>query len=250
MGLVFADATTDNVNCTSDADTDDIQEGTLCVQYTPVSVGNSAKVIVGKCNATVTDGWAFFKTAADGTKLTFLWNRATADMVQTTVAGVAAAGVPLCVTVTWSISGDTAAIWASSAGGGRMTEVGTIIEAAGSGAIVSDAANDFMIGNADAGASLAAPANIDNVAFFGAVLTQAQFESWHGCPRLVVDGITAKKFIRCGSPSNQAGTQIDEGGNGDGVVTGATVGAGFPRGFVARTGGMGRAGYRHSLLVS
>ena len=130
-----------------------------------------------------------------------------------------------------------------------MTAVGDTLTG-GSGAIVTDAGHDFCVGNFDGGASVSIPANVECVALFGAVLTQAQFQSWHGLPRLVVDGITAKKFIPCGSPSNQAGTQIDEGGNGDGTVTGATVGAGFPRGFVARTGGMGRAGYRHSLLVS
>lgn len=247
MSLTFVDASTDNVNCGNPVAFQDIQEGTILVRAFPTSVGNSNKVFAGKCNATGTSGWAGLKFVTDGTKLLIVVNRATGDLSHTTLANTLVASTWYRLGVTWSVSGSAITVWAGGSTGSPMVNVSSG-NVAGSGAYVTDTSDDFCIGNSDAG-SLGWPGHIDCVAFFGSVLSEANINSWHGRPRKVVNGLAALGFWRLGWPQVGVGTQVDEVGNGNGTITGATLGPECPIGFVARASGGGRAGERHSVYV-
>ena len=224
--LLFGGATSDRVDIGSAAGIDDMNPFTILMWVNVNTLTNQRCFWTKATNAGTTFG--LFRLTLTAGDVQFSRARATTGTAFTTN------NTPLASTGAWkflAVNFDTTAtagnvcnIYAGGIGT-AATECTYSTATDGSGAITSDAAGNFVIGNNEFNRTTALQGNIAMFAIFKATMSLADIQSWQLRPRVTVGSNTAQAFFRLGNEGNT--TQQDYSGNANtGTTTGATQGNG------------------------
>ena len=212
MSLLFADNSTDNVDCTSNASLDNLDPGTIIWWGYWPSVANALRAQMGKVG---TQSTIIFRRAGDGTTLRFQFGRSTTAFLHDSATGMLSANAWLCVAHSWDVASGGTSSWYRGTRTTSMSSVGGT-PTVGSGTH-DDSGGSLTVGlytglNSDA-------VRVATMAVFNRALSLAECNAWQFKPRVTSGCVGFWNF-----GYNGTNTQPDWSGNANnGTVTGATV---------------------------
>jgi hypothetical protein len=247
MSLLFTDASTNKVDFGSAASLDNLGTATVLMWVYPTSVANALRHVLTKANAGGPNGWALFKTGANGTSWALHRHRAT-NPQQVILPGVTANE--------WQLLGWVFNIPAGNPKAFRGTLASIVSEVTnspvnGAGTQVDDSASDLDLGARDTGSD-AAPMRVGWVGIWNRELSLGEIRDQQFRPHVTNGCVLFQAPGYAGT-----GTQPDWSGNGNaGTVTGATVAPHVPLGplfgrrqsfeFTLAAGGAGNPWYSYA----
>lgn len=221
MALSFGSATTNKVNHGSAAALDNLATGTIVLWIKPVSVGAAFRGWASKGLDSASSGWLLHQRSFAGQTFRFALFRATSDLA--IVSTIVLTTDWQCIAATWDIAvSGSCVLYRGSLTSLMATCVDTVD--VGSGAVVTDAGDNLIVGNVDIVDTSSANALIASIAIWNRVLTanevkQQQFR------------LTPTSGCQILTHYYGTGLQPDYSGHLNvGTVTGATAAAHVPLG--------------------
>lgn len=222
MALTFGALISDRVDHASDASLDDVDPFTCLMWIKPNTLSQDGRRLFAKANGD-DPSMAFLGNSGN---LILRWGRATTGLDYRTNDTPLSANVWqfLAFKIDTGAGGNQAGIWVGTLSAlASESTYGTSTD--GSGALDSNAANSFIVGNRPA-ANLAFEGDAAFVSFWNVALSETQIHAQQFRPHVKTGCVLFSHY-----GFNGTGTQPDWSGNGNsGAVTGATVADHVPLG--------------------
>ena len=211
--LTFSAASTNKVNCGSNAVLDNVTAGTMMVWYRPAAV-NTYRAITSKADTAYTA----FHILSSNSSGNVRWQikRATTSLNVASANSAIAINTWYFLAATWDTAGAAPAVYRGTLSA-TVADISSGSPTAGTGAVADDSGNSFLIGNDEPAASLSANGRIAFTHMTNYRMTLAELVAQQFRPRVVAGTVFFAHFSQTANFTDLSGNQNAC------VVTGATV---------------------------